>query len=92
VFTESTIRDVRIGEEAVYVSALVHKLIDLDKSRIHASDDLILRKAVFGLLEVVAALEQRLADLEGPEAQEAWSARLSKSLDALSPDQARLGE
>jgi len=92
MFTESTIRDISVSDEAVFVTALLEKLADLDKNRIHASDELILRKAVLGLLTVVGELEERLVALEGPEARAEWSARLTTGLEARSPDQIRLGE
>ncbi len=92
MFSDSTIRDVSVSDRAAFVSALVGKLTDLDKNRINASDDLVLRKAVFGLLEIVAELEQRLIAVEGPEARASWVTRLRTELDARSPDQVRLGE
>ncbi len=92
MFSDSTIRDVSVSDRAAFVSALMDKLIDLDKNRIHASDDLVLRKAVFGLLEIVAELEQRLIAVESPEARASWATRLNTELDARTPDQVRLGE
>lgn len=92
MFTDSSIRDLTVSDRAPFASALVAKLHDIDKNRIHPTDDLIIRKAVFGLLEVVAELEQRLVSLEGPEAHAAWAARLSADLDSPTPDQLRLGE
>jgi hypothetical protein len=92
MFSDSTIRDVSVSDRAAFVSALVGKLTDLDKNRIHSSDELVLRKAVFGLLEIVAELEQRLIAVEGPGARASWSARLETELGARTPDQVRLGE
>jgi hypothetical protein len=92
MFSDSTIRDVSVSDRAAFVAALVSKLTDLDKNRIHANDSLVLRKAVFGLLEIVAELEQRLIALEGPDARSSWAGRLEAGLDARSPDQVRLGE
>ena len=92
MFTQNNIRDVTIGADAPIAQALAAKLLDLDKNRIHPTDDLVVRKAVFGLLEVVADLERRLIALEGPEARAAWSARLSSDLGAPTPDERRLGE
>lgn len=92
MFTDNSIRDLTVSDQAPFTSALVAKLHDIDKNRIHATDDLIIRKAVFGLLEVVAELEQRLVALEGPEAHAEWSSRLSVDLGTPSPDQLRLGE
>lgn len=92
MFTTSNIRDLKVGEQAAFTKALADKLVDIDKNRIHATDDLVLRKAVFGLLEIVAELEQRLIALEGPQAHAEWSARLSANLSMPSPDELRLGE
>lgn len=90
MFTVSTIRELSVSAEAPFVHALAEKLSDIDKTRIHKTDDLVLRKAIFGLLEVVAELEQRLIALEGPEAHAEWSSRLSVSLSMPTPDQVRL--
>lgn len=92
MFTDTNIRDLRVGADAVYVKALAEKLVDIDTNRIHSTDDLIIRKAVFGLLEIVAELEQRLIAIEGPQAREQWSARLAADLGARTPDELRLGE
>lgn len=92
MFTANNIRDVAISDEAPYARALVDKLLDIDRNRIHATDELIVRKAVFGLLEVIAELEQRLIAVEGPQAQADRSARLSTDLGTPTPDQLRLGE
>ena len=92
MFSDSSIRDIEVSPDAPYVSALLEKLTDLDKNRIHSSDDLVMRKAVLGLLEVVAQLEQRLAALEGPQARTAAAQRLQSALKTASPDELRLGE
>lgn len=92
MFTENTISDIEVSEDAAYVSALLGKLVDIDKTRIATDDRLVLRKAVFGLLEIVAELESRLIALEGPEARAEWSSRLNVNLDMPTPDQLRLGE
>ncbi|MDP3950420.1 hypothetical protein [Microbacterium sp.] len=92
MFTENTIRDVEVSEDSPISKALVAKLTDIEKNRIHSSDDLVLRKAVFGLLEIVAELEQRLIAVESPEVQVAWRERLAESLTSMTPDEVRLGE
>lgn len=92
MFTDNSVRELTATAEAPYMGALIEKLVDLDKNRIHPTDDLIIRKAVFGLLEVVAELEKRLIALEGPDAREQWAARLAVDLGAPTPDQLRLGE
>jgi len=92
MFTENTIRDVAVEGRTPFVAALVEKLTDIEKNRIHSNDDLVLRKAVFGLLEIVGELERRVIALESPEAREEWQARLADDLAQLTPDEVRLGE
>lgn len=92
MFTDSSIRDLEVGESSPFVKALTDKLLDIDKNRIHATDDLVMRKAVLGLLSVVAELERRLVAVEGPAAREEWTARLSVDLGMPTPDEVRLGE
>ncbi|MDX6740170.1 hypothetical protein [Actinocorallia sp. A-T 12471] len=92
MFTQNTFRNLRVDADAVLVSALTEKLADLDAHRIHATDDLVVRKAVFGLIEIVAELELRLREVESPDARARWSARLADSLGGPTPDQVRLGE
>ncbi|MTD15183.1 hypothetical protein GIS00_14665 [Nakamurella sp. YIM 132087] len=92
MFTENNIQDVEITDGAPYVRALVDKLIDLDRNRINKSDELVMRKAVFGLLEIVAELERRLVALEDPIARSEWQGRLETVSTAPTPDQVRLGE
>lgn len=92
MFIVNTIRDVEVDEQSPYVRTLIDKLIDIEKHRIHSSDDLVLRKAVFGLLEVLGELERRIIALEGPEAQEQWRGRLVDLQGQMSPDEVRLGE
>lgn len=92
MFTNDKVGHISVGEQAAFVHALVAKLKDIDKARIHATDDLVVRKAVFGLMEITAVLEQRIAALEGPEVRDQWSSRLGAELGAATPDQIRLGE
>ena len=92
MFTDSNIRDLRIDTDAAFVKALTEKLVDIDTNRIHSSDELVIRKAVFGLLEIVAELERRLIAVEDPQTRAEWTARLAAELSARTPDQLRLGE
>lgn len=92
MFTDNSIRSIEVDEGAVFVRALVEKLAGVDKNRIHASDDLVLRKAIFGLIEVVGVLEQRIAAGETPAVREGWADTLRSELESASPDQIRLGE
>jgi len=52
----------------------------------------VLRKAILGLLEVVAELEHRLVALEPPSAATNRERRLAKFLDQPTPDQPRPGD
>lgn len=92
LFSSNSVSNLSLSEGSPAASALVAKLADLDKGRIHSTDDLILRKAVFGLLEVVSLLESRVAELEGVEASSAWTERISQAMGMPTPDQLRLGE
>ncbi|MEW2622459.1 hypothetical protein [Streptomyces sp. NPDC048106] len=92
MFTVDTIRGLHLHQDAPLAAALAKKLADIDARRIHSTDELVLRKAVFGLLEIVAELEQRLIALEGPLARQEWSTRLATALGERTPDQVRLGE
>lgn len=92
MFTDNRVGSISVHEDAAFVHALRAKLVDIDKNRIHSSDDLVLRKAVFGLLEVTAVLEQRIAALESETVREGWNDRVRTELRAATPDQVRLGE
>jgi hypothetical protein len=92
MFSENSIRDISVDEGAPYVQALVDKLVDIDKNRIHASDDLVVRKAVFGLLQIVGRLERRVAELEDPQIRAEWTARVDDAAGRPTPDEIRLGE
>ncbi|MFZ3416812.1 hypothetical protein [Arthrobacter sp. 3Tela_A] len=52
----------------------------------------MLRKAVFGLLEIVSVLESRIAALEGPDAEASWRARFESDRAEPRPDEMRIGE
>lgn len=92
MFSENSVRDVGVDENAPYVRALVDKLVDIDKNRIHSDDGLVVRKAVFGLLEIVGNLERRIAELEDPVVRRGWAARVESAVTRPTPDEVRLGE
>lgn len=92
LFTDNDVRSIAVGRDAQYVRALVDKLVDIDKSRINRSDDLVLRKAVFGLIELLGVLEERIVALEPEETRALWGKALTEELGAATPDQIRLGE
>ncbi|GAA2976081.1 hypothetical protein JOD63_003422 [Microbacterium terrae] len=92
MFTENSVQDVSVTPDAPFVTALLAKLVDIDKNRINRSDDLVLRKAVFALIELVGDLEARVRELEGPDASERWYVKLEAELAAPTPDELRLGE
>ncbi|GAA1011750.1 hypothetical protein Aple_013000 [Acrocarpospora pleiomorpha] len=85
MFRASTVQDVEVSGESGYVNALLAKLLDIDHHRIAANDSLVLRKAVLGLLEIVAELERRLIALEGPDVRTEWTTRLEEHLAAAQP-------
>lgn len=64
-FIGSSIYEIDPGADAPLVSGVLDKLKDLDAQRIAKNDDLVMRKAVIGLLGVVARLEARIGELEG---------------------------
>ena len=50
--------------DAELTAALLDRLKDLDATRINKDDQIVLRKAVLGLLSIVGTLEARIAALE----------------------------
>lgn len=92
MFSASNVKEVRVDDGGAFSSALIAKLVDIDNTRIHKTDDLVLRKAVFGLLEIVSALEARIEQLEGPEARALWRARFEADMAEPKPDMLRVGE
>lgn len=92
MFTANTVQDVLLEEGAPFTGALAAKLTDIDRTRINRSDELVLRKAVFGLLEIVSVLESRIAALEGPDAEASWRARFESDRAEPRPDEMRIGE
>lgn len=92
MFTATTVQDVLPEQGAPFTGALAAKLVDIDRNRINGSDELVLRKAVFGLLEIVGILEERVAALEGDDAAASWRARFEADKAELRPDELRIGE
>jgi hypothetical protein len=92
MFTDSSIRYLCVDEEAILCNALARKLADLDAHRIGATDELVVRKAVFGLLEITAVLERRVLALEGPRARDEGVARPARAADEPASDRRRLDE
>lgn len=60
----TTIGGTTVSDEARLVGALRQKLVDIDTHRIAPTDQLVIRKAVLGLVEIVAELESRIIALE----------------------------
>ena len=50
--------------DAVLTAELVERLKDLDATRINKDDQIVMRKAVLGLLSIVSTLEARIVALE----------------------------
>lgn len=91
MFTASNVQDVTPEEGADFTGALAAKLVDIDRTRINRSDELVLRKAVFGLMEIVSMLEARVAALEGEESSASWRQRFEADVAAPTPDELRIG-
>jgi hypothetical protein len=83
--------DVKTGARG-FSQSLMTKLVDIESTRIADNDYLVIRKAVFGLLEIVAELEARVIALEGPDVHFEWEARLADLEASPTPDAVRLGE
>lgn len=92
MFTASTVQDVVPEQAAPFTGALAAKLVDIDRTRINRSDELVLRKAVFGLLEIVSILEARVAALESDDAAAFWRARFEADKAEPRPDELRISE
>ena len=60
----NTIGDVTVSDVAQDLGEVVATLKDLDEQRIAKNDDIVLRKAVLALLELVGRLEERVVRLE----------------------------
>jgi hypothetical protein len=92
MFAMNSVHGVEVSENAPYTQALVAKLVDIDANRIAKSDELVLRKAVLGLIEIVAQLEERLASLEPQEVSARWAEGLAEQSELPTPDQVRLAQ
>jgi hypothetical protein len=60
----SSVQDVDAPSVAALSTGLLTKLKDLDATRINRDDQIVIRKAVLGLLSIVANLEARITELE----------------------------
>ncbi|SHM64312.1 hypothetical protein [Cryptosporangium aurantiacum] len=60
----SSVREIEATPDAVLTAGLLDRLKDLDATRINKDDQIVLRKAVLGLLAIVAELEARIVELE----------------------------
>ena len=60
----NTVHEIDPAPDATLTVELLDKLKDLDATRINRDDQIVMRKAVLGLLSIVASLESRIAALE----------------------------
>lgn len=60
----SSVREIEPVPDAALTAELLERLKDLDATRINKDDQIVIRKAVLGLLSIVATLEARIAALE----------------------------
>jgi hypothetical protein len=60
----SSVQEIEAGAGAPMLAGVLEKLKDLDANRIAKNDDIVMRKAVLGLLAVVADLEARVTSIE----------------------------
>lgn len=60
----SSVQEIDAATDAVLTAGLLERLKDLDSTRIASNDQIVLRKAVLGLLSIVSTLEGRIAALE----------------------------
>lgn len=60
----NTIGDVTVGSLATDLGAVMETLRDVDDQRIAKTDDVVIRKGVLALLELVGRLEERVVMLE----------------------------
>lgn len=58
------IGDVTVAAGATDSAEIIAVLKDLDAQRIAKSDDIVIRKGMLALLDLVGRLEQRIVDLE----------------------------
>jgi uncharacterized small protein (DUF1192 family) len=60
----SSVQEIDAPADARLTGDLLDKLKDIDSTRIARDDQIVIRKAVLGLLAVVSELEGRIAVLE----------------------------
>lgn len=60
----SSVQEINPSDHAPLSNSLLERLKDLDLNRIGRNDDIVVRKAVYGLLALVAELERRVLVLE----------------------------
>jgi hypothetical protein len=60
----SSVQEINPSDNAPLSNSLLERLKDLDLNRIGRNDDIVVRKAVNGLLALVAELERRVLVLE----------------------------
>ena len=60
----SSVQEIEAEGNAELTAALLERLKDLDATRINKDDQIVMRKAVLGLLSIVSTLEARIAELE----------------------------
>jgi hypothetical protein len=60
----NSVQEIDAAANAELTAALLDRLKDLDAGRINKDDQIVLRKAVLGLLSIVSTLEARIAALE----------------------------
>ncbi|GAA3385004.1 hypothetical protein [Cryptosporangium minutisporangium] len=60
----STVQEIEAAPNAELTADLLDRLKDLDATRINKDDQIVMRKAVLGLLSIVSTLEARIAELE----------------------------
>ncbi|MBY4039199.1 hypothetical protein HQO38_18615 [Rhodococcus fascians] len=60
----NSIGDVTVAAGAADSAEIIAVLKDLDAQRIAKSDDIVIRKGMLALLDLVGRLEQRIVDLE----------------------------
>jgi hypothetical protein len=60
----NSVQEIAVSSDATLSGELLEKLKDIDANRIAKTDEVVMRKAVLGLLTVISSLEGRIAVLE----------------------------
>jgi hypothetical protein len=60
----NSVQEIVASSDATLCSELLEKLKIIDANRIAKTDEIVMRKAVLGLLTVISSLEGRIAVLE----------------------------